>query len=164
MFNLPRKPGLLDYLSGRASQEQIIQRTSVKGVEFIGSGTRKTAGPELLTSAAMAQMLVALRGAYSVIIIDSAPLGAGVDPLILGTLTGNVVLVLRSGVTDREYAMARLDHLSRLPIRMLGAVVNDVRERDSHSYYGYYGYLPGYGTADEDKAEMAGPKRLPGKG
>jgi len=164
VFKVQRKPGLLDYLSGRASQEQIVQHTSIKGVEFIGSGTRKSAGPELLASPAMGQMLVSLRGAYSVIIIDSAPLGAGVDPLILGTLTGSLVLVFRSGVTDREYAMARLDHLARLPIRMLGVVVNDVKERDSHGYYGYYGYLPGYGTADEDRVETAGPKRLPGKG
>ena len=45
VFKLQRKPGLLDYLSGRRLAEQIVQRTSIKGVEFIGGGTRKSAGP-----------------------------------------------------------------------------------------------------------------------
>ncbi len=163
VFNLQRKPGLLDYLTGRATVEQIIQRTAIRGVEFIGSGTRRTAGPELLKSAAMAQLVLGLRGTYGVIIVDSAPLGAGVDALILGTLTGNITFVVRSGVTDRDYALAQLEHVSHLPIRMLGAVVNDVRENESYSYYGYYGYLPGYEAADEAEAEVVARKRLPGK-
>jgi capsular exopolysaccharide synthesis family protein len=164
VFGRERKPGLLDYIGGRLAPEAIIQRTSVAGLDFIGGGTRRRAGPELLKSQAMGQLLMELRSRYAVVILDTAPLGAGVDPLILGTLTGNMVLVLRSGVTDRDYAMAQLEHVSRLPIRLLGAVVNDVRERESYGYYGYYGYLPGYGTEDEAVGEKPARKQLAEKG
>jgi Mrp family chromosome partitioning ATPase len=93
-----------------------------------------------------------------VIIIDSAPLGAGVDPLILGSLTGNLVLVLRTGVTDREFTMAKLEAVSRLPIRVLGVVLNDVK---TEGQYAYYSYLPGYATSEEaGDADDVGPKRL----
>jgi tyrosine-protein kinase Etk/Wzc len=160
VFALQRKPGLLDYLGGGATYDAIVQATSVKGVEFIGCGTRKNAGPELLASGAMSQLLVRLRTTYGVIIIDSAPLGAGVDALVLGSLAGNIVLVLRTGVTDRDFALAKLDDVSRLPIRVLGAVINDVKPGDGYHSYAYYGYLPGYETSEEDEVQT---KRLPGK-
>jgi capsular exopolysaccharide synthesis family protein len=163
VFQLQRKPGLLDFLGGGASRDAIVQSTSIKGVEFIGGGSRKSAGPELLASAVMSQLLIGLRNAYGVIIIDCAPLGAGVDPLIVGSLTGNMVLVLRTGVTDRDFAMAKLDDVSRLPIRVLGAVVNDVRPGQGYGSYEHYGYLAGYETAEEDDTGKAVVKRLPGK-
>jgi capsular exopolysaccharide synthesis family protein len=148
VLNVNRKPGLIDYLCGQATKEQIVQQTRVPMVDFIGCGTRKLGGPELLASQAMSQLLIALRGNYSVIILDCAPLGAGVDPLVLGSLTGNLLLVLRTGVTDREYAQAKMENIERLPIRVLGAVLNDVR---AEGLYRYYSYLPGY--ASENEAE-----------
>jgi tyrosine-protein kinase Etk/Wzc len=144
-----RKPGLVDFLSGRASRDEVMQTTSIKGVEVIGCGSRMMAGPELLASSTMSQLLIGLRTSYGVIIIDTAPLGAGVDPLVLGALTGNIVLVLRTGHSDREFTMAKLAAMSRLPIRVLGAVLNDVKPEGG---YGYYSYIPGYATSEEDDA------------
>ena len=54
-----------------------------------------------------------MRGRYDVILVDSPPLGACVDPMILGTLTRNLVLVLRTGTTDRTMAEAKLDALEK---------------------------------------------------
>jgi len=106
----------------------------------------------------MSQLLIALRGNYSVILLDSAPLGAGVDPLVLGSLTGNLLMVLRTGVTDREYAHAKMENIQRLPIRVLGAVLNDVRPE---GLYKYYSYLPGYASEDEkEEPAGAGSKQL----
>ena len=163
VFSLQRKPGLLDYLSGSVPLDAVIQPTAIKGVEFIGGGKRTGTGPELLASAAMSQLLISLRGSYGVIILDSAPLGAGVDALALGALTGNIVLVLRTGVTDREFAMAKLDDVSRLPIRVLGAIINDVKPGGRYGSYAYYGYLPGYESSNEDEPREVVPKRLSAK-
>lgn len=157
VLKLKRKPGLLDLLSGQATYEDVVQSAS-PAVDFIGCGTRRVGGPELLASSAMSQLLINLRTRYSAIIIDSAPLGAGVDPLILGSLTGNLLLVLRTGQTDRQLANAKLTELYRLPIRVLGAVLNDVKPE---GVYRYYSYLPGYGIDDETNAEP--PKISSGK-
>jgi len=156
-LGVQRKPGLLDYLSGQATRETVVQHTKVSSVDFVACGTRKMGGPELLASPAMSQLLMGLRSQYSVIIIDSAPLGAGVDPLVLGSLTGSLLLVLRTGVTDRELATAKLSDLNRLPIRVLGAVLNDVK---ASGVYKYYSYLPGYRSDDEeDSGKVA--RKLP---
>ena len=79
---------------------------------------------------------------FEVVIVDSPPLGAGVDAYALGAVTGNVLLVLRLGTTNREIAEAKLDLLDRLPVRLLGTVLNDVPERSA--YYPYSYYLEGY--------------------
>jgi hypothetical protein len=59
-------------------------------------------------------------------------------------------MVLRAGLTDREMASAKLEAIARLPIRVLGAVLNDVRADGIYRTYQYsYGYLPGYQTSEE---------------
>lgn len=152
VLNAKRKPGLLDHLSGQATPEEIVQQTTIPSVDFIGCGTRKAGGPELLASTAMSQLLIGLRSRYDVILIDSPPLGAGVDPLILGSLTGSLLLVLRTGVTDRDLAEMKLLQVDRLPIRVLGAVLNDVQ---ASGVYRYYAYLSGYHAQDEEEVGAA---------
>ena len=54
-----------------------------------------------------------------------------------------------------------LEVLNRLPIRLLGAVLNDVPRGAAYGYYAYYSYyLPGYEAVDEAKGrrEAAGPR------
>jgi Mrp family chromosome partitioning ATPase len=86
-----------------------------------------------------------------VIVVDSPPLGAGVDAFALGAVTGNLLMVLRLGMTNRELAEAKLDVLDRLPVRVLGAVLNDVRGGDLYRYYSYG--LPGYEHQDEGEGQ-----------
>jgi Mrp family chromosome partitioning ATPase len=67
----------------------------------------------------------------------------------LSTLTGNLAVVIRTGSTEKQLALAKLDQLSRLPVRILGAILNDVDPSDSHHYY-YSAYLPGYEPVPEE--------------
>jgi capsular exopolysaccharide synthesis family protein len=141
-----RRPGLTDYLDGGAQLDEIVQTTSHASLRFIGCGTWMQKAPELLGSTATSRLLGSLRSNYSVIVVDSPPLGVGIDPLVWATATGNMIMVLRTGVTDREMAAAKLDLLERMPIRILGAVLNDVQ---TSGVYRYYGYTPGYYVTDE---------------
>src|SRR6185436_16106281 len=110
---------------------------------------------------ALPQLITALRPDYDVILIDSAPLAAGVDPYAVGTATGNLLLVLRTGVSDRAIAEAKIEVLQRLPIRILGVVLNDVRA--GAAAYSYYAYsLAGYEVQEEDPTGAAGAILLPG--
>jgi succinoglycan biosynthesis transport protein ExoP len=150
MFRAERIPGLLDYLMKSATMEQILRPTSKRNLTLLPCGTRRQHGPELLGSALMNELMATLKARYGVIIVDSPPLGAGIDPFVLGTATGNMVMVLRSGETNREMAEAKLKVLDRLPIRILGAVLNDIRAGGVYQYYGYvYGYV-----ADEEKPDQ----------
>lgn len=158
-LSVSRKPGLMDVLTGKARLDEVIHRDKVRGFDVIPSGTRLAAAPELLASPQMVQLMLRLRGEYEAIIVDSPPMGAGVDPLVLAALSGTLVLVLRSGQTDRALAEARLADVARLPVRVLGAVLNDVKPQ---GVYRYYSYLPGYRSADEEEAPPGGGPPLLG--
>ena len=153
-----RRPGLIDHLQGQAAVPDIIQTTGVELLEFIACGTRHHGGPELLGSPPMRDLLSTLRARYQAIIVDSAPMAGAIDPFVLGAATGTLLLILRTGYTDRRVTAAKLGVLDRLPIRPLGVVLNDVREAGAYRLYSYY--LPGYTSDDEDGARRSLPGTL----
>jgi capsular exopolysaccharide synthesis family protein len=155
MFGANRRPGLLDYLSGDAPLEAVLRNSTHEKLTLIPCGTRRHRGPELLHSQAMLQLIGELRERFDVILVDSPPLGAGVDPFVLGVATGTMLIVLRTGATDRKMAEAKLKLLERLPIRRLGAVLNDIR---AQGVYRYYTYLYGYTTSEDDDVPRLAPR------
>ncbi len=156
-----RKPGLTDLLGGQASLEGVTQALRYPNLHFIAAGTRLRESPELLGSPAMVELLVRLRSEYDVILVDSPPLGAGVDPYALGALTGNMILVLRTGATNLEFTRSRLGMLENLPIRMLGVVLNGVQRGELYGYYSY-SYVPGYAAVDEGSGTQVARRRMQG--
>jgi succinoglycan biosynthesis transport protein ExoP len=153
MFSLDRRPGLLDYLVGDATMDSVVRTSSHDGLSVIPCGTRRQQGPELLGSAAMSHLMAEMKTRFNVIIMDSPPLGAGIDPFVLGTATGHMLMVFRSGETDRAMAEAKLKLLDRLPVRVLGAVLNDIQ---ADGVYKYYSYLYGYTSDEEGARQLAG--------
>lgn len=155
MFGANRRPGLLDLLGGDAPFEAILRSTTHDRLTLIPCGTRRHRGPELLHSQAMSQFIAELRRRYDVVVVDSPPLGAGVDPFVLAAATQNMLIVLRTGATDRKMAESKLKLLDRLPVRMLGAVLNDIRAQGE---YKYYSYLYGYTTSEDDDLPRSSPQ------
>jgi succinoglycan biosynthesis transport protein ExoP len=151
LLGCEQTPGLIDYLKERSGQE-IIQKTEHTNLDFIGCGSRGTSTPELLASPRMAYFMGTLKRSYDVIIVDTPPLAAGGDAMILSTLAGNLAVVIRTGTTERQLAQVKLEQISRLPIRILGAILNDVDPSDSYHYY-YSAYLPGYEPVPEEGEE-----------
>jgi tyrosine-protein kinase Etk/Wzc len=152
-FAVPQRPGFVDHLSGDVALEDAIRETAHANLFLIPCGSRRHRGPELLASDGTARLIRSLRSRFDAIIVDTAPLGAGIDPYALGAATGNMALVLRTGRTDRKLAHNKLEMLDRMPVRVVGAIVNDVR---ADAFYKYYSYLDGYGTLDEDEPPRIG--------
>jgi capsular exopolysaccharide synthesis family protein len=152
-FAVERRPGLLDHLAGEADLSQILRPTTHPRMMLVPCGTRRSQGPELLGSVRMQDLVTVLRSRFDVVIFDTPPLGAGIDPFVLSTASGALALVMRAGETDRQLAEAKLQVLDRLPVRLLGAILNDVRVGEgAYKYYSYsYGYLA---DRDEVQAEL----------
>ena len=147
VLQLRREPGLTDLLVAAASPERVLQATTHPSLDLLASGSRRSNAPELLGSARMADFLTSLRSSYEVIVVDTPPLGAGIDAFVLASLAGNLLMVLRLGKTDRELAEAKIDLLRQSPLRVLGAVLNDVREGSEYRAYSYY--MDGYELTGE---------------
>ena len=146
-FGTERRPGLTDFLTGELGSSELLRPTSHPLLTLITGGSRKRNAPELLGSPVMRELMAKMRGSFDIILVDSPPLSAGIDPFVLGTITGAMLLVMRAGATERDLAEAKLQIVDQLPIRLLGAVLNDVRA--SMNDYKYYSYSYGYGAVDE---------------
>jgi Mrp family chromosome partitioning ATPase len=84
---------------------------------------------------------------------------AGMDAYALGAAAGSMLIVLRPAVTDRKLAAAKLEVVDRLPIRILGAVINSVPGDGAYRYYGSeYTYTTEPPT--EPISDIATPKGL----
>ena len=140
-FEIERRPGLVDCLMGDATVDEVVHPANHANLSVIPGGVRRQRGPELLASRALTDLLAQLKPGYDAIIIDSPPLGAGIDPFALGVATGSMMLVVRPGETDRKLAMAKLTLLDRLPVKLVGAVLNAFKSSGEYRHYSYdYGY------------------------
>jgi capsular exopolysaccharide synthesis family protein len=145
IFGLPRTAGLTDYLAGHAEQHAIIHPTNHDKLSVIPSGNPRKRSPELLTSPSLGRLIADLKTRYDVVIFDTPPLAAGIDGYAIAAATGSLLVVIRIGQTAKRMAAAKLLLVDRLPVSVVGAVLNAV---PSTGEYEYYGYVSGYGTED----------------
>ncbi len=124
LLEAKRIPGLADYLNGDAGQEEIVQETTFPSLWFIACGRRFPQGAELLSSPGMGGLITSLRAQFDVTLVDTASVSAGDDPLVLGSVTGNVLCVLPNRGRDRDAAQASIGALDRPPLHLLGIVMN----------------------------------------
>jgi tyrosine-protein kinase Etk/Wzc len=153
IFGASHKPGLTEYLAGTVELPGVLQATAHDNLYMVACGTRRRRSPELLTSPRLSEFIAQLRASYDVIVIDTPPLAAGIDGYAISAAAGNMLLVVRVGQTARRMAAAKLVIADRLPINIVGAVLNGVQLSGEYEYYGYAsGYSP---------EEVGEPDRIP---
>ena len=131
--------GLSNFLVGRASYEDSLCVTSVKNLYIMFAGTFPPNPSELLGSARFRQLIDGVKKVYSVVVIDTPPIGSVIDAAVTAKVSDGLVLVLRSGSVSYRFAKRCREQLEATGTKILGCVLNDV---DMHSgkYYGnYYG-------------------------
>jgi capsular exopolysaccharide synthesis family protein len=149
MFGFRESPGLTDYLGQSVLLPDVIKPTSHPSLSFMPRGTRRKRSPELLTLQRLPDMVDELRTTYDVVIFDTPPLAAGIDGYSISAATGSLLVVLRNGLTNRRMAAEKLRLFERLPVDVIGAVLNGVTLDGAFSYYGY---VAGYEAEDEPEA------------
>jgi exopolysaccharide transport family protein len=158
MFNVPRDRGVSNVLVGNCSLEEAIIPSSVQGLDVLPAGPVPPNPSEMLGSQSMGKLFQALRGRYDRIIVDSPPITAVTDAVILARLTDGVLLVVRAGETHREIVKNGIALLQGASAHILGAILNGVNMgRDSYYYYQYYYYY--YGEDGDRKRKTKRKKR-----
>jgi Mrp family chromosome partitioning ATPase len=83
-------------------------------------------------------LLQSLRSQADFVIIDSPPLLAATDAMILAVLLDGTLLVARAGTTRRGRCRAAAEILERAHARLIGTVLNAVPDDDRLYGYRYY--------------------------
>ncbi len=136
-FGVLRYPGLADYLSAkrRGSVANYVSPTSVPGLQIMPAGNVSELAPELLAKDRLTRLLEEVASTYPEcqVIIDSPPVLATSDPLVLAREVGGVIMVIRAGKTHREYLKKAVDILNSP--KLMGVVLNGAEFGSASKYY-----------------------------
>ena len=151
LFGQVNERGLSSVLVGDASLEESVIHTHVPGLDLLPSGPRPPNPAELLGSTRMSRFLDTLTE-YDFVIVDSSPIGAVADPLILSRFVDGVLMVVESNKTNRDHVLQCRTRMAEVEANILGAIVNklDIR-RTGYGYYYYYDYNSTYGDPIEER-------------
>jgi succinoglycan biosynthesis transport protein ExoP len=151
-LNLPvsKDTGLSTYLAGVCSLDDvIIPHPGISNLAAMTTGPIPPSPADLLSSHRMRDGLMELRRRFKFIVIDSPPVLAATDAVILSALTDGVLLVVRSGATPKEAFRRSRDLLSAVKCRLLGVILNAVNSSAPDYYYSYRYYPYAYGYGEE---------------
>ena len=144
--------GLSSYLAGVSSLELVtVPHPAITNLAAIPTGPVPPNPADLLSSRRLSEAVSILRQEYKFIVIDSPPLMAATDGVILSVLVDGVLMVVRSGETPKEAFMRARDQLVAVKCRLLGVVLNAVDSSSPDYYYSYRYYTYSYGAYGKEK-------------
>lgn len=117
--------------------------------DLLRSGGRSKSPTELLESPAFTQLIDRLKREYDLVVVDSPPLGAVTDSLLIAESTDEVVYVCRFNRALRKHIRLYIKALRQGKNEILGVVLNGLSSRriEYYSNYRYYrSYKKYYGT------------------
>ena len=134
--------GLSQLLAGQARMREVVQRTHDPNLLAITAGRTPANPSELLASDRMRALLTGLEtGPFDWIIIDTPPVLAVTDALILAPLVGAVAFVIGAEMTRWRLAEQAVETLLGSNPRQVLAVLNKVNfNRNKYYYSRYYGH------------------------
>ncbi len=151
-LSVDNEVGLAEFLSGQRDLEDLVQVEPKTGLYYVLAGKRPPSPTDLLGSLRMRRLLQQLSDAFDLVVLDSPPVLAVSDALLLVRQTDTTIFVVRWEKTRRDVAMTGVKMVYEAGARLSGIVLSQVDLRrhaqydytDSGVYY-YRGYRRYYG-------------------
>ena len=149
-FNHDHQPGLAEYLNTQQSIESIIRPTEVHNLDVITRGKSPVNPSELLSSARFSTMLEQLSPLYDHIIIDTPPILAVTDGIIISQYAGVNLVIARYAKSQMKELELTLNRFEQVGVKVNGFILNDIQRGTGGYGYGYgYNYAYGYKTSKD---------------
>ncbi|MBR1426303.1 MAG: polysaccharide biosynthesis tyrosine autokinase [Paludibacteraceae bacterium] len=162
-LGLENGKGVTNYLIDECEFEDIIQRDTPFGFDFVRAGTIPPNPGELMHSEKLAELLKQLREEYDYIIIDTSPIGLVPDAYSIVEASDICLFVIRCLRTNKTFCRETLEQVSEVVDNKdkIQLILSDVPNEGFHRGYRYgngygygygqgggygYGYGYGYGT------------------
>ena len=157
VLSLDRARGLSTYLAGNAPWGELIEPSGVPGLAVITSGPIPPNPAELLASNNLTRLLAELRQDpdYDHVVLDTPPVLAVADPVIVSSQVDGVLLVVHAGETPQQTVRAGLEKLRAANARVLGALLNNLEIANQDYYWHRYTYRYGYRYGSYGEGEPA---------
>lgn len=151
IFRSSNRSGLVSYLTTIGQSGEGIHHTEISRLDIVPCGPHPPNPSELLASEKMAQFLVVARENYDFIVLDTPPVLAVTDAILVGSRIDGVLLCVRAGHVTRESARTCHERLRLAEVRVLGAVLNGWQPSGGGAYH-HYQYYHDLSLAPDDKA------------
>lgn len=137
-FGLANRFGLSSVIAGSEPFEKAaVAHPSIPGLTVLPSGPKPPNPAQMLGSRRMAELLAEWRKDFDYVIVDTAPVLAVTDAVLLAAQADTCILVLRWGRTGWQPLRRSRDMLARAQARIAGVVINAVNlNAPDHYYYG----------------------------
>ena len=131
---------------GELKVQNVLQETCVDNLTLLTSGPQFSNPAELLTSGALHDVLEDIKGFFDFVIIDTPPVLAVTDPVIISDLVDLVYMPMRIRSGVQVNAGQSVESLRAVGTEIDGVIINALSKKDSGKYtHGGYGGYGGYG-------------------
>ena len=157
-LGLQNEIGLSHVLTGQARVREAVQRTSEPNLYAMTAGRTPPNPSELLSSVRMQRLIASLQaGPFDWVIIDTPPVLAVTDAVIVAPYVSGLVFVVGAEMTRRAHAERAIETIQSGKPNIIGAVLNRVDlNRNKYYYSRYYGYhYKSYYGSDTPAADAA---------
>lgn len=138
-FGIYNRVGLSTVLSRQDVLNNAIQETPIVGLFVLPSGPNPPNPAELLSSKGFDDFLVEVKKDFDLIIFDAPPLLFVSDAQILSHQCDGTLLIVHSGITDREDVLKAQSILTASQANIIGVVLNNCKmPKNPKYYYNYY--------------------------
>ncbi len=143
-LGLQRERGLSEFISGEIPIGEALRQTSIEGLTLIPTGKMPPNPAELLMHKRFTNCLTVLAPRFDHIIIDSPPILAATDSMIIGQMAGASLMVLKSGQHPMREIELAAKQLRQAGVNLRGFLVNDLPARNQRYGAGKYTYQYSY--------------------
>jgi capsular exopolysaccharide synthesis family protein len=162
-LNLPKRPGLTNYLLGKVTLDELPY--PVPGNEnlfVLPCGPVPPNPSELLLDSKLDELFAYLKQNFDVVIMDTAPVGMVSDAMTLSKYANATLYIVRQGHTYKKQIGLIDEFYSAGKLPKISLVLNDIKLRTGYGYYGYgrYGYGQAYGSGYFDDEDAPPPGML----
>ncbi|MCG6018814.1 polysaccharide biosynthesis tyrosine autokinase, partial [Acinetobacter baumannii] len=134
-FDVDVKPGLSELLSGQADLQKVLHKTQVANLDVITRGKSPTNPSEILSSNQFKELLEQLQSQYDHIIIDTPPVLAVTDGIIISQYTGVNLIVARYAKSQMKELELTVNRFEQAGVKVNGFILNDIQRASAG--YGY---------------------------
>ncbi|EPF4134939.1 polysaccharide biosynthesis tyrosine autokinase [Acinetobacter baumannii] len=136
-FDVDVKPGLSELLSGQADLQKVLHKTQVANLDVITRGKSPTNPSEILSSNQFKELLEQLQSQYDHIIIDTPPVLAVTDGIIISQYTGVNLIVARYAKSQMKELELTVNRFEQAGVKVNGFILNDIQRASAGYGYGY---------------------------
>lgn len=149
-FGMPGfQPGIANLVSGTHSLDECLCNDVASNIDVITAGSATPNPQELLMSDNFKKVIKHLREQYEHIIIDTAPIQAVSDAIIVSESADMLFHVVKADATNEKIVSSGLERFMRVGKRIDGVILNQVDVKKAGNGYAYTGYYDKYGYGSE---------------